>query len=202
MTDSIKDGASKVNESVKKNGNRAKSGFQEFLDTLGKIIIAFFNIIGKFIGVIIIITSACVLISFILAIFSVGSFGILGFDESIIHMPPFMDHSILPNWLLAITVLILVGIPFLILFVLGLRILSSNVKQFSKVTSLTLLGIWIVALLMVVFTGIEFGTSHARSGSSIVKKNLIMQPTDTLSLNIVNDDAIYYQHNLRRRDNK
>ena len=75
-------------------------------------------------------------------------------------------------------------------------------KQFSKVTSLTLLGIWIVALLMVIFTGIEFGTSHARSGSSIVKKNLIVQPSDTLTINMVNDNNIYYQSNLRRRDNK
>ena len=203
MKETIKDGASKVNEGVKKNGNRAKSGFQEFLETLGKIFVGFFNVVGKFIGVIIIITSAAVLVSFILAIFSVGSFEILGFGDDFVQMPPFMDDSILPSWLLAITVLILVGIPFLILFVLGLRILSSNVKQFSKVTSLTLLGIWIIALLTVIFTGIEFGTSHARSGSSIVKKNLIIQPTDTLTLKVVNDDEIYYQSRFKRsRDSK
>lgn len=206
MTESIKDGASevtqKVNDGFRKGGKKAKSGFQEFLDTLGKIIVAFFNVVGKFIGVIIIITSAAVLISFVLAMFSIGSFEILGFGDDFVQIPPFMDHSILPNWLLAITIIILVGIPFLILFVLGLRILSSNVKQFSKATSLTLLGIWIVALLMVVFTGIEFGTSHARSGSSITKNNLAVQSTDTLTLQVVNDNDIYYQSYLRRRDTK
>ena len=209
VTESIKDGANhitqKVNEGVKgvkKNGRKASSGFQEFLDTLGKIILGIFKVFGKFIGVIVIIVSASVLISFVLAIFSIGSFSILGFEEEFLSMPPFMHDSILPNWLLAICALVLVGFPFLILFILGLRILSSNVKQFGKTTSLTLLGIWIVALLMVIFAGVEFGTSHARSGNSITKKNITIQPNDTLRLEVVNDDSIYYQSNLRRRNNK
>ncbi len=208
-TEKIKNAANevtqKVNEGVsgvKKNGKKARSGFQEFLDTLGKIITAFFSVIGKFIGVIIIIVSASVLISFILALFSIGSFSILGIEDEYMSLPPFMYDSTLPNWLLVTCTLILVGFPFLVLFVLGLRILSSNVKQFSKTTSLTLLGIWIVALLMIVFTGIEFGTSHARSGSNITKKELYIEPNDTLKLNVVNDDNIYYQYNFRRRDNR
>ncbi len=206
MTENIKDGANdvtkKVNEGFQKHGKRAKSGFQEFLDTLGKIIVTFFNIIGKFIGIIIIIVSASVIISFILAIFSVGSFEILGFGDDIIHMPPFMTDSVLPDWLLVICVLVLIGFPFLILLILGLRILSSNIKQFSKTTSLTLLGIWIVALLMVIFTGIEFGTDNVKRGNSLTKKELTVQPNDTLYLKMVNDNSIYYQSNLKRRNNK
>ncbi len=202
MTESIKDGASevtqKVNEGLKKSGGKAKSGFQEFLDTLGKLFVAFFNVIGKFIGVLIIIVSASVLISFIIGIFSIGSFSILGFEEEFLTVPPFMDDSILPHWLLAICLFVLIGFPFLILFVLGLRILSSNVKQFSKTTSLTLLGIWIVALLMVIFTGIEFGTSHAYNGNSVSTKNLYLQETDTLKLKMVNDDNLYFRSRLNR----
>ena len=101
MTEKIKDGANevtkKVNEGVKKNGKRAKSGFQDFLDTLGNIITSVFKVIGKFIGVIIIITSAAVLISFILAIFSIGSFEVLGFGDDFLDVPPFMHDSVLPH---------------------------------------------------------------------------------------------------------
>lgn len=202
MTEKIKDGASevtkKVNEGVKKNGKKAKTGFQDFLDTLGKIIMAFFNVIGKFIGVIIIIVSASVLISFVLAIFSIGSFEVLGFGDEFLDVPPFMHDSVLPHWLLAICTLVLVGFPFLILFVLGLRILSSNVRKFSKTTSLTLLGIWIVALLMVIFTGIEYGTSQAYDGNKIDTKELYTQSNDTLRIKMVNDEDLYYQSRLRR----
>ncbi|MEQ6124771.1 PspC domain-containing protein [Pseudotenacibaculum sp. MALMAid0570] len=202
MTEKIKDGANevtkKVNEGVKKNGKRAKSGFQDFLDTLGNIITSVFKVIGKFIGVIIIITSAAVLISFILAIFSIGSFEVLGFGDDFLDVPPFMHDSVLPHWLLAICALILAGFPFLILFILGLRILSSNVKQFSKTTSLTLLGIWIVALLLVVFSGIEYGTSNAYNGNKSETKNLYLENKDTLNLKMVNDDDLYYKSRLRR----
>ncbi|WP_344254822.1 hypothetical protein, partial [Actinoplanes campanulatus] len=162
------------------------------------IIMAFFNVIGKFIGVIIIIVSASVLISFVLAIFSIGSFEVLGFGDEFLDVPPFMHDSILPHWLLAICSLVLVGFPFLILFVLGLRILSSNVRKFSKTTSLTLLGIWIVALLMVIFTGIEFGTSQAYNRNKIDTKDLYLENTDTLKLKMVNNDDLYYQSRLRR----
>lgn len=202
VKDTIKKGAENVSESIsnaeKKYKPKAKSGFQDFLDTLGSIITTFFKIIGKFIGVLIIIVSASVLISFVLAIFSIGSFEILGFSDEFTDLPPFMDESILPEWLLAICVLILAGFPFLILFVLGLRILSSNVKQFSKTTSMTLLGIWIVALLMVVFTGIEYGTSHAFRGNKIDSKELFVDNPDTLRIKMVNNDDLYYQSRLRR----
>lgn len=202
MTESIKDGASevtqKVNEGFKKNSKKAKSGFQEFLDTLGNIIVTFFKIIGKFIGVILIIVSASVLISFILGIFSIGSFEILGFEDEYLQMPNFLQDSTLPNWLLALCIFVLAGFPFLILFVLGLRILSSNVRQFSKTTSLTLFGIWLVALLMIIFTGIEHGTSYAVDGNKVDKKVLNVTPKDTLNLMLVNDDDLHYQSRLRR----
>jgi hypothetical protein len=109
-----------------------------------------------------------------------------------------MDDSMIPHWLLAIAILILVGFPFLILFILGLRILSSNVKQFGKTTSLTLLGIWIVALLTVGFTVIESATSHAYDGRKIENKKLYVQNSDTLNIKMVNNDDLYYQSRLRR----
>ncbi len=202
MKETIEDGANnvkkKVNDGFQKNGKKAKSGFQDFLDTLGKIIVTFFNVIGKFIGVIIIITSAVVLVSLIIALFSVGSFEILGFGDEFINFPTFIYDSLIPYWILAIALLVLIGFPFLILFVLGLRILSNNVKQFSKTTSFTLLGIWIVALFLLIFTGLELGTSKAYNGNKIVTSELTVQNTDTLNLKMINDDDIFYRSNLRR----
>lgn len=203
----VKEGAENISEKFsnadyKKYGTRAKSGFQEFLDTIGKIIVGIFSVIGKFIGVLIIIVSAAVLISFIIALFSLGSVEILGFGNDFVHLPPFMSNSIIPYWLLTICILVLVGFPFLILFVLGLRILSSNVKQFSKTTSLTMLGVWIVALLMIVFTVIEFQTSKAFNGYKIETTDLVIAQSDTLKITVENDDNLFYNSTLRRRYNK
>ncbi len=198
VKESIKKGAENISEKFsnaeKKYKPKAKSGFQDFLDTLGNILTLFFKIIGKFIGVILVIISASFLIGSIFGIFSVGSFGILGLND-FTELSLFMNSSSLPGWLLVICFIILVGFPFLILFILGLRILSSNVKKIGKTASLTLFGIWIIALFMTIFAGIEFGASHARSGSSITKEKLALQAQDSITIEVVNDDQIYYQRN-------
>ena len=128
----------------------------------------------------------------------VGSLEFLNIDSNFISYPEFFYDAALPRWLLSISLFILMGIPFLVLLVLGLRMLSSSVKQFSKAASITLLGIWFIALLAILFTGIEFGATHANYGKYVEKNTLNITKKDTLVLKIQNDDAIYYQHNLRR----
>ena len=204
-SDKIKDGANEFSEKMSQtfSGKTKKNnGLQDFFNTIGKIILVFFKVIGKFIGAILVFVAAAVILSLIIGGFSVGSLEFLDFDGEMLQYPPFFYDAMLPKWILTLALFLLVGIPFLVLFVLGLRILSSSVKQFSKPTSLTLLGIWIVALLSIIFTGLEFGTSHANYGETTVKKPLNIIANDTLTLKMYNDDTIYYQHNLRRTTRK
>nr|WP_254712543.1 hypothetical protein [Polaribacter pectinis] len=158
--------------------------------------------IGKFIGAILVFVAAAVILSLIIGGFSVGSLEWLNVDGEFLQYPPFFYDAILPKWLLTLCLFLLVGIPFLILFILGLRILSSSVKKLSKASSLTLLGIWIVALLAIIFTGLDFGTSHANYGQTVDKSIINIAQKDTISLKMINDDDIYYQHNLRRSSRK
>jgi len=181
---------------------KKNNGLQDFIDTLGKIILAIFRIIGKFIGVIIIFISAAVILSLIIGGFSLGSLEWLNVEGDFLQYPPFFYDSVIPIWLLTLCGFFLIGIPFLILFILGLRILSSNVKKVSKPTSLTLLGIWIVCLLVMIFTGLEYGTSHSTHGQSSDRNNINIVKNDTLNLKIVNDDEIFYRHNLRSTSKK
>ena len=207
VSDKIKDGAHEIsdkfsNTDFKGKSAKATSGLQDFLETLGRIILVLFKVIGKFIGVILIIIAAAVILSLIIGGFSVGSLEFLNIGGDFLHYPPFFYGATLPKWLLTIFLFILVGIPFLILFVLGLRILSSNIKKFSRVTSLTLLGIWIVALLGIIFTGLEYGSSYATFGKSVEKNSIDIIANDTLTIKMINDDTISYQHSLRRNSHK
>ncbi|TXD48758.1 PspC domain-containing protein [Polaribacter sp. IC073] len=204
-SEKFKDGANEFSEKMSRTFSaktKKNNGLQDFLNTIGKIILVFFKVLGKFIGVILVFVAAAVILSLIIGGFSIGSLEFLNIDGDFMNYPQFFYDATLPRWLLTLSVFILVGIPFLVLFVLGLRILSSNVKQFSKATSLTLLGIWIIALLSIVFTGIEFGTTHANYGKYVEKSALNITKNDTLVLKMQNDDAIYYQHNLRRSSRK
>ena len=202
IKETLEDGANNVKKKVadgfQKNGKKATSGLQELIGVIGTIVSVLFNMIGKFIGVIIIIFSSIILVLLFLAIFSLGSFELLGYGEDFINLPNFMFDSLIPYWVLAIALFVLIGFPFLILFVLGLRIISSNIKKLGKTVSLSLLGIWIIALLTLLFTGIELGTSSAYNGTKISASELVIKPTDTLHLEMINDDMLFFQETLRR----
>ena len=200
-SEKIKDGANEFSEKMSKtfSGKTKKNnGLQDFINALGKIILAVFKVFGKFIGVILVFVAAAVILSLIIGGFSVGSLEFLNVDGVFLQYPPFFYDSVLPKWLLTSCLIILIIIPFLILFILGLRILSSNVKKLSKTASLTLLGIWLISLLTLVFTGIEFGSSHAIEGKSIIRNDLNIAPKDTLKIKIVNDDNLIIRDYLKR----
>ncbi|WP_159951190.1 PspC domain-containing protein [Polaribacter septentrionalilitoris] len=204
-SDKIKEGANEISQKVNssfKGKSQKNNGLQDFLDTLGKIILLFFKVIGKIIGAILVFISAAVILSLIISGFSLGSLEWLNVDGEFFQYPPFFYNSVIPTWVLTLAGFLAFVIPFLALFVLGLRILSSSVKRFSKPTSLTLLGIWIVAFLTLLFSGLEFGTSHANYGQKVEREPFNIVKNDTLYLKMVNDDNIYYRHNLRRNSRK
>ena len=206
LSTKVKDGANELTDKITsadyaKLKQQSKSGFQDFLDTLGKILLAFFKVIGKFIGILLMFIAGAVLISLLIGGFSMGSFEVLNLSDEFVQYPPFFYESQLPKWLLSIFGFLALGIPFLILFVLGLRILSSNVKRFSKTTSLVLLGIWLISLFGLAFSGIEYATSRAYDGTKIIKSDLNFVANDTINIKVVNDDDLHYLHNLRRSNN-
>jgi phage shock protein PspC (stress-responsive transcriptional regulator) len=204
-SEKIKDGANEFSEKMDQTFSRKRkknNGLQDFMHTVEKIIRIFFKIFRKFIAIILIFLAAAVILSLIIGAFSIGSFEFLNIESNFIHYPDFFFAATIPRWLLTISLLTLIGIPFLILLVLGLRILSSNLKRFSKTASLSLLGIWFIALLILIFTAVEFGTSHSNFGHSVQKNPLKIIASDTLVLKMRNNDAIYYQHNLRRNSRR
>ena len=204
-SEKFKDGANGFSEKMNEtfSGKAVKNnGLQDFINTIGKIILVFFKVIGKFIGVLLVFIAGAVILSLIIGGFSVGSLEFLNVNGEYLQYPPFFYDAILPKWALTLAGFLLIGIPFLILFVLGLRILSSSVKKISKPTSLILLGIWVIALLTMIFTGIEYGTSHVNDGQFVKKTSLNNIKKDTINLKVINDDEIYYMHNLRSNSNK
>ncbi|CAA0189649.1 PspC domain-containing protein [Tenacibaculum maritimum] len=200
----IKDGASELGDKIssadyEKLRNQTKSGLHDFLNTLGKITTTIFSIFGKFIGVLLMLVAAIVLLSLIIGGFSIGSLEFINIGNNITYYPAFFYDSILPKWILILLFLIVIGIPFLILFILGLRIISSSINKLTKTTSLTLLGVWILAVFGLTFTGIEYGTTKAYDGLKVTKSNLPFNSKDTIHLKVVNNDELYYRHNFRRR---
>ncbi|MDT8416212.1 MAG: PspC domain-containing protein [Lutibacter sp.] len=196
----VKTGVNEVSDTVRSSEfkNKAKSGLQEVIDTIGKIILAILKVFGKFIGAILIFIAAATLIGLIIAAFSVGSIGILGFEGDFIQYPPFIFDSILPMWLLVIFGFLAIAIPFIVLFMLGLKILSDNVKSFGTSTKLSLLGVWIIAILGLSFAGINFATQNAYDGVYNQTEELPIIAQDTLAIKMIGNDNLSNEKELRR----
>ncbi len=196
----VKTGVNEVSDTVRSSEfkNKAKSGLQEVIDTIGKIILAILKVFGKLIGALLIFIAAATLIGLIIGAFSVGSIGILGFEGDFMKYPPFFFDSILPMWLLVIFGFLAIAIPFVVLFMLGLKILSSNVKSFSTTTKLSLLGVWIIAILGLSFAGINFATQNAYDGVYNQTEELPIIAQDTLAIKMIGNDNLSNEKELRR----
>ncbi|MFD0992921.1 PspC domain-containing protein [Tenacibaculum geojense] len=202
----LKDGANEITDKLSgadydKIKSQTKSGFQDLLDTLGKILTVLFKVFGKFLAIIFLLVSGIMLVTTVLGVFSVGSFEIISVDSDWFQYPPFFQESILPIWLLTVFFIIVIGLPFLALFILGLRILSPNVKRLNSTASYTLVGLWIVALLGLMFFGIEFATSKAYDGVKVTKNTITINNEEPVKIAFENNNDLYYLPNIKRQNN-
>ncbi len=198
----IKDGADKIsNADYEQLRNKTKSGLQDFIETVGRILTALLKVFSKFMGVILLFLAGVIIISLLFAIFSIGSFEILDIGGDYVHYPPFFYNSMLPKWLLVTALILLIGIPFIVLFIISLRILSPSIKKLGTTTGSILLGLWIVSFSIIGFSGIEYATSNAYEGVQISKQTVVYDKNTPLTIAVKNDNDIYYTENIRHREN-
>jgi phage shock protein PspC (stress-responsive transcriptional regulator) len=199
---SIKEEYAKIEDKVRNaDYTKVKSGLQDFIDTIGKILLVILQVIGKFIGVLILIIAAAVLIGMVIGLFSWGSFEILGFGEQMVQVPAFFEGSILPRWLLILFFFTAVIIPFIFLFILGLNVLSKDKKSLGTTANLSMLGIWLVSLFGLAFAGIEHNSRFSTHASISENYEFEVAAQDTLKIVMHGNDKIANRKSLYRSSN-
>ena len=179
----VKEGFDTVADSVKnvdyvKYGNKAREGAGSFASTLGKIIMFILKIFVKFIGILLILVGGSTLIGLFVGLFTAGTLDF--FDGSIADYVEMANTSGAPLWLITLLTFLAVGIPFFMLFYLGLRILVNTLKRLSNTAKLTLLGLWLVSLIAIAVLGVRQGMATAVDGETLITEVLPVQATDTL----------------------
>ncbi len=203
-SEKVKNGISDVSEKVKnvdyqKYGNKAKSGMQDFLETLGKVISTLFMIFGKFIGVLLIILSVAVIVGLVISLFTVGSLGFVN-EEWFYQNTLFYNNSGIPIWAVSAIAFLLIGIPFFMLFLLGMKILSPKAKIMGKTGKLSLFGIWLVALLFTIYFSVQQAMQSAYDGTVIENKEVpAEQVSDTLNIKMIDNIKLSDNSELKRR---
>lgn len=185
----VKEGFDDVADKVKsvdyeKVGNKVKSGTTSFFETLGDIIMFLFKVLGKFVGILLIIIGAATLIGLFIGLFTVGI-------VDIIHIPGFdlydmVNYTDAPVWIVSLLCLFAVGIPFFFLLYLGLKILVNNLKSMGAIAKFSLLGLWLLSLIGLTVLGVKQAAAHAYSGSDTQMEVLALpQSLDTLNIKLV-----------------
>lgn len=199
----VKEGIDDVADRVKnvdyqKVGDKVKNGGHSFFDALGTLILFFFKVIGKFIGILLIIIGAAVLIGLFVGLFTVGIL-------DLIHIPgidfyDMVNSTDAPVWLVTLLCFFAIGIPFFFLLYLGLKILVNNLKSIGNIAKFSLLGLWLLSIITLTVLGIQQASAHAYTGSTTQNETLFFQGSqDTLLVRMQASELYENQDNVGLR---
>jgi phage shock protein PspC (stress-responsive transcriptional regulator) len=182
----FKEGYDTVADKVKsadydKYGQKVKNGASGFFDTLGSILLVLVKIFVKFTGVLLIIISLSTLISLIIGLFTFGSIDLWGHGEVMDYIS-LVDTTNSPIWLISLLALFAVGIPFFVLFILGLKLLIDNLKSIGTPAKIVLLALWVLSIVGLGILGIQQATEQGFDGNSISENTLQVKASDTLRI--------------------
>jgi phage shock protein PspC (stress-responsive transcriptional regulator) len=200
----VKEGFDDVADRVKsvdyeKVGNTVKKGGKTIFDTFGDIVLFLFKIFGKFIGILLVIIGATTLIGLFVGLFTVGIL-------DVIHVPGIDFYNVvnstnLPIWVVSLLAFFAIGIPFFFLLYLGLKILVNNLKSIGTIAKFSLLGLWLITVILLIIFGIREAASHAYTGSTSVEDEITnLLPTDTLAIKVISTDEYDYEKDMHMGD--
>ncbi|MCW9038181.1 PspC domain-containing protein [Altibacter sp.] len=196
----FKEGYDTVADKVKnadydKYGKKVKSGASGFFDALGSILLTLLKIFVKFIGVILIIVSLSTLVGLIVGMFTFGSMDLWGHGEVMDYIS-LVDTTNAPLWLISLLVFFAVGIPFFVLFILGLKLLIDNLKSIGTPAKIILLVVWFFSIVGLGILGVQQASEQAYNGEFIEESTLPVRTGDTLRLEMAANNL--YEYTVRR----
>ncbi len=194
VKESLEDAADKIKSAdYNKTGDRVQSASRSFFDALGNIIMFFFKIIAKFIGIILMIVGASTLIGLVVGLLSIGVADIFHFPG--LDMADIVNSTNLPIWLVSLLTLFAVGIPFFYIFILGLKILVVNIKSPGKIANFSLIGLWLATIITLSVFAAREVTEFAREASVTNRTELNIKTNDTLYVKMAaNEQYSSYVH--------
>ena len=188
----VKEGINEIADKIstldhQKIADNAKYGAEKVSSSLVDILGTIFKVFAKFIGAMVVIVASFLLLGIIVA-------GVIMLFSS--SMP---DHYILNNiytpigletplWAQGLLVILIFGIPFFFLLLLGLKLLVNNLKSIGKIATYTLIATWVISFAIAISLGINEATQMAFEGKIVQKEQIKLSPKDTLVVKFRNNE--------------
>lgn len=171
-------------------GNKMKSSGKTFFDTVGDIVLFLFKVIGKFIGILLIIIGAATIIGLFIGTITVGIADAVNIPG--LNIYNIVDASNMPIWVVSILGFFAIGIPFFFLLYLGLKILVNNLKSIGSIAKFSLLGLWSISIILLIVFGIRQATARAYSDGVEINEQLPFENiNETVRIDFASYDRAY-----------
>ena len=186
------------NADYDKMGNEIRTGASRTADGIGDIFVSIFKVFAKILGAVIVVTSSVSLLAICFcSIFMIFSSSMPeNYILNHISTPIGLET---PIWVQGVLFLLAAGIPAFFFLILGLKLLVTNLKSLGNIVKFTLLGIWIIAVGILISLGIKEATQIAYDGKEVKKETINIAPTDTLFVKFKNND-FYSKDNYHNTD--
>jgi phage shock protein PspC (stress-responsive transcriptional regulator) len=162
-------------------GREIKKGASGFFSTIGDIFLTILKIFVKFFGILLILIGLSVLVSLIISLFTLGTIDLWGTGEVLDYIN-LVDTSNSPIWLVSLLAFVAVGVPFFVIFILGLKLLVNNLKSIGTKAKIILLVLWVVSLIGLGILGVRQATEIAYNGEVITEETLPILAGDTVTI--------------------
>ena len=198
----VKESLGRVKDSVNSGrlndlGKNIQSTSRSFFETIGDLILLFFKLIFKAIGMFFIVFSIVILIGFFIGLLTVGIADAIHFPG--MDFAELVNSSGLPIWLVSILALLIAGIPMVFILLLGLRMVSKRIPLFNKYTKFSLLGVWLIVLITLTIFSVKQAADYRLDASVTEQVELPITKMDTLYLEMKGNPL--YSKFLHRNSN-
>ena len=181
-------------------GNKVKSTAGSAGSKIGDVFISIFGAFAKVLGALILVVSSISLFGICVASIVLMFSYTLPQNTIINHISTPIGLET-PLWIQGILFLLAFGIPFFFLLILGLKLLVTNLKSIGNIAKYALLGIWIIAVGILVSLAISEFTQISSEAKDVKKEVINITPTDTLFVKFKNND-FYSKNNYNHTDFK
>lgn len=183
-----------------KLGSNAKSGAEKLGNGIGTVFSAVFKGIAKVIGALIAVSSAIML--GVVVVFFIT----LLFSSSLKNSmwQPWVNgfnYTDAPVWLMGTAAFFAVAIPLFMIFLLGLKILVDNLKPIGNITKFTLLAIWIISFVSIIYLGVSQAKEVNDEGKTVSKQDINLPANEVLQIKFRYNDyfakSVYSNRDFR-----
>ena len=201
----VKEGYDKLSDNMKsvdydKYGNQVKRGSNRVVEVIGNLLKGTLTVLAKLLGVLMLIFSITTLLGLAFGLFSAGSLEFWG-QADLIQYYQAVSVAQIPFWALLTIVFLAVGIPFIVLFIVGLKLLIPNLKSMGWTPKILILALWIASILALIFFGAKHATFSSVTGQFQREIPLPISKNDSLTL-IMNQSLLSGRYSERDDDFK